>query len=421
MQDPLYVHFRDRFVGVITLNASGSMQFRYDQSWLERSDCFPISLSLPLDRSIEDAADNHFFANLLPEGMVREQICRSLKISQDNDFELLKAIGGDCAGALTITTSDSPLSHEQSPQYEPVSEEQLAHWSAGTSGAFSTVTGQNAVRLSLAGAQDKLPVYVNGDQIFIPGANTPSTHILKFTSPHFSHLPENETFITLLAQEVGLPVVEVRIRRTAKAAVTLITRYDRRQDSGQWLRLHQEDFCQALGIRASQKYEKEGGPNLRQCAEIIRQHAAYPLADLQKLLQWTLFNLLVGNADAHGKNLSMLYSSSGSPVLAPFYDLVCTRNYRTISREMAMNLGGAWNPDLVTTKHLEGLAKDFGFRFSIVSDNVSQLTMRILDSLPAVVEKYGSQFGKSSVLERLPIVIHKIVRRIGTQISQANH
>lgn len=187
--------------------------------------------------------------------------------------------------------------------YAPVTEEQIANWSVGAPNAFAAITGHNETRLSLAGAQDKLPVHVDGDQILVPLGSTPSTHILKFASPHESQLPENETFITLLTKRVGLPVVDVRVRKTAGASVTLIARYDRQFESGHWRRLHQEDFCQALGIHASRKYEKEGGPSFKQCAEIVRRHLAFPLVDLQKLMRWSLFNLFVGNADAHGKNL----------------------------------------------------------------------------------------------------------------------
>ncbi len=193
--------------------------------------------------------------------------------------------------------------------------------------------------------------------------------------------------------------------------------YDRHLEEGKWNRLHQEDFCQALGIDASRKYEKEGGPSLKQCAQVIREHVAMPLVDLQKLMRWTLFNLLAGNSDAHGKNLSLLYSDSGPPHLAPFYDLVCTRNYNNLAREMAMSLGGAWDPDLVSAKHLSGLADDLGVRASIVMDQAKELADRIVLALPLVVEDYQLQFGESPVLERLPIVIRKLVRRVSSQLK----
>lgn len=112
--------------------------------------------------------------------------------------------------------------------------------------------------------------------------NAASTHILKFALPHYSHLPENETFITLQAKEIGLPVVDVRLRKTAKSTITIIARYDRRFDAGQWMQIHQEDFCRVFGVVTSRKHEKEGGLSHKQCANLIRQHAPFPLVDLQK-------------------------------------------------------------------------------------------------------------------------------------------
>jgi serine/threonine-protein kinase HipA len=411
MKHTLYVHYRQQLVGELTLTESGQMQFRYCEQWRVKESGFPISLSLPLEGLLTTSASHHFFANLLPEANVRQQICQSLKISPSNDFELLKAIGGDCAGALTISPFTEPEPKHSSPDYEPVTEDQLGQWSVGAPNAFPAVTGQNEVRLSLAGAQDKLPVHVQGDQILIPRGNTPSTHLLKFASLHYSHLPENETFVSLLASEVGLPVVDVGIRRTPRASVALIRRYDRAFVDGEYIRLHQEDFCQSLGISAMQKYEREGGPSLKQCAEIIRRHTAFPLLDLQHLLQWALFNLLVGNADAHGKNLSLLYDASGSPCLAPFYDLVCTRNYKRISREMAMNLGGAWDPDLVTTRHLDALASDLSFRGRVVCVAADTLVDKLSAAIPKTIESYEERFGNTPVLQRLPIIVRKLIRR----------
>lgn len=415
MSRQLFVHFRQKLVGHITHSASNDIHFEYDGSWVNSPSSFPISLSLPLDGSFAATSGHNYFANLLPEGNVREQICKSLKISPRNDFELLSAIGGDCAGALTIGDLETIDLAESETRYEPVTEEQLALWSIGTPNAFSGVTGQNDVRLSLAGAQDKLPVHVEGDQVLIPVGDTPSTCILKFASPHYAHLPENETFTTLLAKQLGLPAVDVRIRKTTKASISVISRYDRQFESGRWHRLHQEDFCQALGIDASHKYEKEGGPSLKQCAEVIRKFSTYPLVDLQKLMQWSLFNFFVGNADAHGKNLSLLYNATGGPNLAPFYDLVCTRNYKNLSRELAMNFGGAWNPDLVTAKHFGGLASDLGFQPKFVLEQAQQFSQRIDEALPISIEAYNNQFGQSPVLERLPMIIRKQIRRMGSQ------
>lgn len=132
-------------------------------------------------------------------------------------------------------------------------------------------------------------------------------------------------------------------------------------------------------------------------------------------MQWSLFNFFVGNADAHGKNLSLLYNATGGPNLAPFYDLVCTRNYKNLSRELAMNFGGAWNPDLVTAKHFGGLASDLVFQPKFILEQAQQFSQRIDEALPISIEAYNNQFGQSPVLERLPMIIRKQIRRMGSQ------
>ena len=415
MTESLFVHYGDQTIGTLTRTETGLMEFSYRSDWQNDRNSFAISISLPLSGQFDVDASHHFFVNLLPEANVRQQICKSLQISPGNYFELLKAIGGDCAGALAITIADQPNPMDQ--LYEPISEAQLADWSVGAPNAFSAVTGQNEIRLSLAGAQDKLPVHIRNDKLLIPLGNSPSTYLLKFASPYYSHLPENETFVTMLASEVGLPVVDIKLKKTSRANIAVIARYDRTPDSGHYRRLHQEDFCQTLGISSISKYEKEGGPGIRQCADIIRQHASFPVLELQKLLQWVLFNLLAGNADAHGKNLSLLYESQRRLKLAPFYDLVCTRNYKNISRHMAMNLGGVTDPDQIGSRQLEALAADVGVRPTVVTNLAINMGERLQHAIPACVQRFTDAYGSSPVLERIPLIIRKQIRRLQTQLN----
>ncbi len=410
----LYVHYHRQLVG--TLHAHGEQfSFRYARSWLEQPQHFPISLSLPLSGEYSDEAAQAFFVNLLPEATVRQRICAALKISAGNDFELLRAIGGDCAGALTITETETVALRPIA--YEFISPKQLDDWSAGTPDAFSAVTGHNEVRLSLAGAQDKLPVHEIDGRLAIPTGDAPSTLLLKFASPFYSHLPENEAFVTLIAKKLGLPVVDIELRATAKKRIAVIHRYDRIVDDRGIRRLHQEDFCQALGIDARRKYEKEGGPSLAACAAVIRAHCALPIVELRKLIDWALFNLIFGNADAHGKNLSLLNGEDGRRVLAPFYDLVCTRNYPKIDRHLAMSLGGRTDPDLVGQAQLRQFAEDLGVGWRLIEEATERLIQRSSQAIDEATAVFQERWGRSPVLPRIVTLARKQLQRLSRELA----
>lgn len=166
------------------------------------------------------------------------------------------------------------------------------------------MSNEEGLRLSLAGVQNKLPL-IYRDRVFaLPLGQTPSSHILK-PDPKRKNIPklaENEAFCMMLAKQCRLDTADVDLITIAEQHCVLVQRYDRQQDQ----RLHQKDFCQAMGIAPFNKYEAEGGPSFADCSNLIKQYSSRPAADKKRLLQWTLFNYLIGNADAHGKNLSFL-------------------------------------------------------------------------------------------------------------------
>ena len=401
----LHVFYRDELVGIVSRPAPGSMHFQYEDSWINSEAAFPISVSLPLNNErFSQVAASNFFANLLPEAHVRRRICKKLGISEGNDFELLNAIGGDCAGALTLTTNDAPPPLKQ--DYELITDEQLANWSIGAPDAFSAVTGQQGVRLSLAGAQDKLPVMFKGGQFLLPVGNSPSTHILKFASRDYSHLPENETFITMLAASIGLPTVTIELSPTEKSRIAVVTRYDRKPLPDGYSRIHQEDFCQAMGINPNNKYEKEGGPGFQDCVELIKQSCSVPALEIDKLIRWSLFNLMVHNADAHGKNLSLIFRGRTTE-LTPFYDLVCTRNYENLDRKMAMTYSGKDDPAQIHKQHLIEFANQIGVSTGLVADALPKLQQDLSAAIPKAAATFAKLYGESPILERLPMIVQK--------------
>ena len=336
---------------------SGGLRFRYDTHWLEHSGVMALSQSLPLQvRAFDDQVCRPFFAGLLPEGELRRRIAQQCQLSQANDFGLLAAIGGDCAGAVSLTPEDQAPEPAEVEWLEPT---QLIALLAELPHR-PMLTQREGLRLSLAGAQDKLPVVVEGQRIGLPKGSAASTHILKPAIAAVDDSVTNEAFCMALARRMKLRVADTQILMAADQRILLVRRYDRRRaDDGAWSRLHQEDFCQALGVPPDLKYQNEGGPDLQACFSLLRRATRPSAPEVIRLLDAVTFNALIGNHDAHAKNFSILYQQQRG-VLAPPYDLLCTAVYLTLTDKMAMKLGSKYRFNEVQVRHWEQLAKAAG-------------------------------------------------------------
>ena len=343
------------------IQADGRLSFSYSPHWLQSPNAQPLSRSLPLrPQSFDDKATRPFFAGLLPEGDKRKLVAMALQVSPQNDYALLNGIGGECAGAVTL------LEPGQQPTGLP--SEQYVRWL--DDGELITIldelprrpmlAGKDGLRLSLAGAQDKLPVvFVNG-HIGLPKQNTPSSHILKPAISAVEGSVYNEGFCMALAMRLKLSVASTSIRRVADRVYLLVERYDRlRQPDGSLQRLHQEDFCQALGVAPEYKYQNEGGPDLTQCFDLIRKATRPSAPQVLRLLDYVIFNALIGNHDAHAKNFSLIYTRRGT-VLAPLYDTLSTAVYANLTDKMAMKIGSKYKFTEVQKQHWEQFAQAAG-------------------------------------------------------------
>lgn len=409
--DGLNVWNEAQLVGYLWRNSHGQIGFRYDDEWLAAPGSFAISHSLPLKRgefAPELGLAHRFFANLLPEGGARDQVVRDLKIA-NTDFDLLRAIGGECAGALSILRAeDSPLVRHE---YHQLSADELGRLVTRKGQAYNW-TADERPRLSLAGAQDKCPILLKGDSYWLPKKESPSSHILKFELADYRNLPAYETFTSLLAGAIGLPVVDIHLRSVANTHFALIERYDRQMNSqGQIARLHQEDFCQALGFGHERKYQEDGGPSFADCYRLVQEVSSDPANDLQHLLHWQIFNVLAGNSDGHAKNLSLLYLPQGEIRVAPFYDLICTRAIERIDYHLALAVGAERDPSRVSTKHWAELAQTCGLRARFLQDRVYALANALLQKLPEVRKTFESQYGPYPALQRVEQVVLKQCRR----------
>ncbi len=410
--DALNVWNEQRLVGYLWRNRIGYIGFRYDSAWLT-SGGFAISCTLPLsadDFTPEDGVAHRFFANLLPEGGVRNHIVRDLKIP-DTDFDLLRAIGGECAGALSIFPVEQTPSGER--HYHPISDEELARLMARRGQIYTGWSADERPRLSLAGAQDKCPLLVRDDAYFLPQKEAPSSHILKFELPDYRHLPAYEAFTTHLASAIGLPVVNIELRIFEKQSYALIVRYDRVLDvQGEIQRLHQEDFCQALGYGHEKKYQDSGGPSFAQCYRLLQDTSSDPAIDTQHLLRWQIFNVLAGNSDGHAKNLSLLHLANGEIRLAPFYDLICTRAIERIDYHLAFDVGGERDPGAITTAHWDTLAKQCDVRPRFLGKLVEETATLLVENVVPAKEAFETQFGLYPALQRIEQIVRKQCHRI---------
>ena len=368
----LLVSYQDMLVGELSINKKQQYQFQYHKNWLGKSTSFSLSCSLPLQtEAFEHLVSTAFFSNLIPEGDLRYKIAALLGISEHNDFAFLEAIGGEVAGAISLNT-EMPVISETQLQRDLSTEELAQVVKQLDSQPF--LVNEDGLRLSLAGAQNKLPVIYQQKQFALPLGQTPSTHILK-PDPKRNSLPQlavNEAFCMTLAKNCQLNTASVALITIAKQDCLLIQRYDRQNKH----RLHQEDFCQAMSIMPFNKYQAEGGPSFADCANLIMQYSSRPAADKKRLLQWTIFNYLIGNADAHGKNLSFLQQPLR--VMSPFYDLLCTAIYPELTQRTSMKIGGENRPQWIMERHWQRYCEEIEIPFAMLQREAANLANVVL-------------------------------------------
>ncbi|MHB8707359.1 MAG: HipA domain-containing protein [Desulfuromonadales bacterium] len=416
MRELLHVYIDAAKVGVL----NGEYFFTYEPRWLESKEPIPLSLSLPLQiEPFPPEASKAFFSNLLPEGQLRDHFASKHRVSPDDDFWLLAALGGDCAGALTLYPGGPDYAFEEKPpSYRPFTSDELRQLLDEAYIMDPSFLGEaERTRLSLAGVQDKLPVAILGETISLPLDGSPSTHILKPPNHRFPTLVENEAFCMALARVMGLQVPNTSMLKIGeKNLVYLIERYDRQVDkSGGLVKIHQEDFCQATGKPYRLKYEEKGGPGFHDCFQIVGR-CRNPLADRIKLLNLAIFNYLICNADCHAKNTSVLYDSGPNPSLAPFYDLVCTGIYPQLSSQLTMAIGGSYDPREITAKSWADFAEQAGIRSSKpVMDTLRKMATALPGKAAEVAESMTAQYGESRAY---PQIVEKITQRAAVAIRQ---
>lgn len=372
----------------------------------------PLSHSLPIRaEAFDDRASRPFFAGLLPEGGKRKQIAKTLQISVQNDYALLDSLGGDCAGAVTLLESgQSPQSADAQHEVRWLDHTQLLQV-LDEMPLRPMRAGDEGLRLSLAGAQDKLPVVVDADgsRIGLPLNGSPSTHILKPPIAGIDGSVFNEAFCMALARAFKLDVASIQIQAIAEGEqqrhYLLVERYDRPADTpGQ--RLHQEDFCQALGIVSEHKYQSEGGPGLAQAFALLRSATRPSALHTLKLLDYVVFNALIGNHDAHGKNFSLLYPPTGA-VLTPLYDALCTAVYPTLTDKMAMKIGSKYKFSEVMARHWEQFATEAALSPGQVKKRILAIARQLPDLARATQATFLNNGNQHPIIDQIVTLIEQ--------------
>lgn len=277
---------------------------------------------------------------------------------------------------------------------------------------------QEDIRLSLAGAQDKIPVLYEGGPLYLPQGNSPSSHILKFPSQRIKYLPENECLMALYGKNMGLEMATPQILDIDGIKTYLVERYDRKIQAGKLLRLHQEDFCQALAYSYKVKYETDGGPRFQDCYQCLEERSGFLPEDLERLVKWLIVNVLTGNCDAHAKNISLLMVKPGEWRLSPHYDIVSTKLYPKLSSKLAMTIGGSSDSGMVTGAHWTRLAKEIKMGTKWLQQTVQEMAEKSAEAFKEASLEFVEQYGKSNIVKELEKTIHSQQRRILSQLPK---
>ena len=412
----LVVYMDGAVVGVLSQDSGGLLRFTYESEWIANPAATPLSYSLPIrEEEFDDRSCRPFFAGILPEATPRKLISEILGISYGNEFALLEKIGGECAGAISLLPEDVSPESLQAPEYRHLDTAKLEKIVADLPHR-PLMAGEKGMRLSLAGAQDKLPVFLDGEEICLPLGNAPSSHILKPEPERFPGLAVNELFCMTLADKTGLNIPNTKLCEIGGKKTILVQRYDRKMsDASNLTRLHQEDFCQALGYLPTQKYQEEGGPNIRNSVELLRNASSAPAIDIPEFLSAIVFNVIIGNADAHAKNFSLLYTGR-SRRIAPFYDLVSTVMFENLSKNAAMRIGKDKSINAFNAGNWKKMANDASVSWPLLKGKMGTLCEKIsahLDDAYSVVADYDM-----AVAEKLRSTIRRRIDKLRDTIAK---
>lgn len=411
----LPIHFGNRQVATISADAQATT-LSYTDSWLSAPDRFPVSLAMSLQAEpFGSERVLPWLMNLLPEGEPLRAMTRAVGVAPEDALGLIAKTGNDLAGALSI----APQQPRGEPGYRPIPDAAALERIIEELPARPFLIGEEGVSMSLAGAQDKLPVALIDGQLAVPINGAPSTHILKPDNPRLPGSVQNEALCMVLARRIGLGVAPVTTGMAGGRSYLLVDRYDRAGTGQEVHRLHQEDFCQALARPPAAKYEFNGtgtrGPSIADLFALVRQHMT--ARDITRLLDAVILNIAIGNVDSHAKNYSILLGPAAVQ-LAPLYDLMSGLAWPNITQNHAQAIGGQRRGRHIYGRHWRRMAEAAGLAARGTIQRVEQVTTRLLRELPAAVEEVAAMPAGSSMLEIFAKEIEERATEVRTHSGQ---
>jgi len=387
----LQVTYGDDVIGTLALDSTTNLlKLSYTPQWQQQG--FAISPHLPLNNQHAPEVAYNYLDNALPEGEARKLLAENLGVSEKNVYSQVRAIGNDLAGAIVFRPVQAEQIDRTQPIFRLIEEAELIE-RLNIKEEFGLLTWDDKPRLSVAGVQDKLNVFIdNAGNLGFGDGSLCSTHILKFEKKNCPNLVLNEFFCMTLSTAIGLPTAEVAFRRFGSHPALIVKRFDRKyvSDDSKVLRRHVIDGCQALNLSRDHKYERNLGDgrdvkHIRDGASLEKlfgfcRKMSSPVESIQWLIHWQLFNLMIGNYDSHGKNVS-LYFDDSTARFTPAYDLVNVSVFPQFKHVLAMAMGDEFQPDTIHAYQLADFAETCNIDKKLLSRLLVSLADKVLNQL----------------------------------------
>lgn len=403
-----------KHIGNITYQAANEANFSYSDNYLNAPGAVPISIHLPLQKEIFSSQQTKiYFDGLLPEGFTRRTVAQWMHVSEDDYLSILLGLGNECLGAVHVSEENRD---QPSCAYEKLEKSQVRE--LANEGATKSAEMLIKSHLSLTGASGKVGLYYDrqAKQWFLPIGEAPSTHIVKQSHIRMDGIITNEQLCLLTAKELGIEIPESFIINTGRAReeeVLLATqRYDRLiTDEAPCIdglkvpyRLHQEDFAQAMGISAADKYEKNNEGYLAAMFQLLLTHSIHPIEDQIKLWDIIIYDYLVGNTDNHIKNFSLLYNKSLKGIrLAPAYDIISTTVYEASTRDMGLAIDGKLSIDEINESAFRAEAEKVGLNVNVAMRRFENMASKFESALKntALLMKDNGFYKAESICQKI--------------------